>query len=100
LQTLAETFECWLDIEYAINGPKKVRFKRYIGQQNDVGFRYGVNLKDISRTVDSKAMVTKLIVKPNSNEFAPSGFCTIARAKANPIQDTVLFDFSSYFHNG
>ena len=103
LQTIAENFEQWLDIKVRNdNGAlvKEVSFKNSIGQDNDVGFRYGVNIKDINRTVDSKQVISKLIVKPNSNEFAENGFCTIARAKANPLGETALYDFSYYFHNG
>jgi phage minor structural protein len=56
---------------------KKVKFKNYTGKDNHAGFRYGVNLKNIQRTHESKALVTKLIVRPNSNELAKNGFCTI-----------------------
>jgi phage minor structural protein len=56
---------------------KKIKFKNYVGGNNYAGFRYGVNLKDISRTCDSKNITTKLIVKNNSNELAEHGVCTI-----------------------
>jgi phage minor structural protein len=62
---------------------KTVKFKNYAGKDNYASFRYGVNLKDIQRTYESKNIVTKLIVKQNSNEHAENGFCTIARAGAN-----------------
>lgn len=106
LQSISETFEAWLEI-IAIRGDitqpgriteKKVAFRKYLGAENYAAFRYGVNLKDIQRTYESKKLVTKLIVKQNSNELGKDGFCTIARAGSNPTDDTSLYDFR-YFHN-
>lgn len=98
LQSIAEKFECWLEIDTSEG--KKVRFKNYVGKEKSVGFRYGLNLNQIQRTNDSKAITTKLIVKSNSNELAENGFCTVARAKANPTGETALYDFSYYFNQG
>jgi phage minor structural protein len=75
---------------------KKIRFKRYVGQENWNGFKYGVNLKHIKRTIDSNQISTRVIVKPNKNEFAESGFCTIQRAHDNPLKENFLLDFSYY----
>lgn len=102
LQEICEKFECWmeLDVEHdnigAVNGSKKVIFKEYVGQENDAGFRYGINLKSIQRTLDSNQITTKLIVKSNSNEFGKNGFCTIARASENPTGENFLLDFDYY----
>ena len=106
LQGIAETFECWLDLEIKRDDPnqpgaiteKIAKFKNYAGGDNYACFRYGVNLKDIQRTYSSKNIVTKLMVKQNSNEHGENGFCTIARAGANPTGDTSIYDFS-YFQN-
>jgi phage minor structural protein len=46
---------------------KRVLFKNYIGKNNYAGFKYGVNLKEIQRTKETKNIVTKLIVKQNNN---------------------------------
>lgn len=105
LQSISETFEAWLDI-IALRDPlnpgrvvgKKVAFRRYLGNNNYASFRYGVNLKDIQRTFESKKLVTKLIVKQNSNEFGKNGFCTIARAGGNLTGENNIYDFR-YFHN-
>jgi phage minor structural protein len=56
---------------------KKIRFKRYVGKENWNGFKYGVNLKHIKRTVDSNQISTRVIVKANKNEHGTDGFCTI-----------------------
>jgi phage minor structural protein len=68
LQSIAETFEAWVDLEIVRDDSgaitkKTIKFKNYVGGNNYAGFRYGVNLKDITRTCDSKNITTKLIVK-------------------------------------
>lgn len=103
LQTLAETFEMWMILEPVHDEQgnitrKKILFKKTIGKKNYANFRYGVNLKDIKRVYESKSLVTKLIVKQNSNEFAKNGFCTISRAASNPIGENVIYDFQYYFN--
>jgi hypothetical protein len=41
-----------------------------------------------------------LIVENNSNEFAPSGSCSISRAKENPIGENFIYDFDYYIKKG
>lgn len=115
IQSIAQTFECWPKIEvnhdsngYIIpfeeykdnnskkNTGKRIYFYNYVGQPNHVGFKYGVNSKDIKRIIDSNQIVSKLIVKANSNEYAPNGFCSIARAPANDTKDNVIYNFGYY----
>lgn len=105
LQSIAEKFEAWLELEIGRNDQggitsKTVRFKNYAGKDNYASFRYGVNLKDIQRTYESKNIVTKLIVKQNSNEHAENGFCTIARAGANQTGENYIYDFRYYHDRG
>lgn len=112
IQTLAEAFQSWPSFEtnHDLNGnlipypnktySKKIKFRNYVGSPNNVGFHYGINTKNIKRTIDSKQIVSKLIVKPNNNEFAPNGFCTIQRATANSKKDNVLYDFGYYINQG
>ena len=105
IQTLCEKFECWADfsISHTADGRilgKSVTIKEYIGQDNHAGFRYGVNLKNTKRTLDSKAVVTKLIVPDNTNEFAPNGFCSITRAGANPNGENYIYNFQYYINMG
>ena len=107
LQTLAETFECWCQFEILhdntgrviyVNGkPQKfVRFKEKIGTETGLGFIYGIDLKTISRTIQSDQIVTKTIVAQNNNEFATNGFCTIARSEENYARDTFILNFDYY----
>ena len=115
IQTLCETFECWpkfevqhnqetgeilLDKDDGYRQKKFVTFHEYIGKDNYSGFRYGINLKSIQRTLDSNGAVSKIIVKNNANQFAESGFCSIARAKENPIKENFIYDFSYYIQQG
>lgn len=105
LQSISETFEAWLLLEttrddYGAVLTKKIKFKNYVGKDNYAGFRYGVNLQNIQRTFESKGIVTKLMVKANSNEHGQNGFCTIARAKANPTGESYIYDFQYYLNRG
>lgn len=112
IQNLCEIFECWarfrvehnpetgeilLDENY--RQKKSVSFHEYIGKDNDCGFKYGINLKSIQRTLNSDGIVSKIIVKPNSNEFGENGFCTIARATENPTGENFIYDFSYYIQH-
>lgn len=113
IQDLCETFECWakftidhdpmtgeilLDDNYRQR--KWISFHQYIGQDNHVGFKYGINLKSIQRTLNSDGIVSKIIVKNNSNQFAKNGFCSIARAQENPCGENFVYDFSYYIQQG
>lgn len=105
IQTLCETFEVWADfeIEHDEEGKvlsKTVVFKKSLEKLNYVGFRYGTNLKSSKRSIDSKAIVTKLIVPDNTNEFAKNGFCSITRAGANTSGESFILDFSYYYNFG
>lgn len=109
LQSLCEIFECWVNFEIEHNPEtgeilldedyrqrKWISFHEYVGKDNDCGFKYGINLQVIKRTLDSDGIVSKIIVKNNSNEFAKNGFCTIARAAENPTGENFIYDFSYY----
>lgn len=115
IQNICEKFECWarFDILHDANGKvqtevwegrvrqkKYVTFHKYIGQDNYAGFRYGVNLNSIQRTLDSKSIVSKLIVKNNNNKYAKNGFCTIQRAESNPTKQNSIFSFDNYINQG
>ena len=115
IQTLCETFECWAKFEIEHNmttgeilldendgyrQKKWITFHEYIGKDNYAGFRYGINLKSIQRTLDSNGVVSKMIVKNNANQFADNGFCSIARAQENPTGENFLLDFSYYIQQG
>ena len=79
---------------------KKVVFYGEILEDNPIGFKYGINLKDVVRTLDSDQIATKIIVKNNSNEYANNGFCSIARAKDNPTKENFLYNFDYYVKQG
>ena len=79
---------------------KNVVFYGEILQDNYVGFKYGINLKDNNRTLDSEQIVTKIIVKDNSCEAAENGFCSIARAQDNPIKENFALNLDYYVTQG
>ena len=112
LQTIAETFECWIQFEilhdentgkiiYLKGVPQKfVSIKSEIGQETGVGFIYGIDLKTISRTIQSDQIVTKTIVSANDNEFAPSGSCDISRSIENYPRVNYILNFDYYISQG
>lgn len=112
LQTLCEKFECWADfqIQHENNGAtsidengrriKKVVFKNYVGKENWAGFKYGINLDGIQRTIDSTEITTKIIVKANTNEFATNGSCNIANSSMNYPKTQFLLNFDYFIHQG
>lgn len=113
IQDLCEIFECWPkfriehneatgEILYDENYRQKkwVSFHEFIGNKNDIGFRYGINLKAITRTIESDGIVSKMVVKDNSNEYATDGFCSIARAVENPTGENFILDFRYYINQG
>ena len=79
---------------------KFITFHKNIGQKNNVDIIYGINLDSIQRKLESESIVSKLIVENNSNEFAPSGSCSISRAKENPIGENFIYDFDYYIKKG
>lgn len=97
----SEDQQYYLKIEN-IYPAKYISFKKNIGTWNDAGFKYGINLKSIERSLDSKDIVTKLIVKPNSNEYAlnTKGTCTIQAAESNFCGENFLLNFNHYFDKG
>lgn len=113
IQELCEIFECWpkfeiehdaqtgrIELDSDYRQKKWVSFHEYIGSPNYAGFKYGINLKSIQRTIESEGIVSKLIVKNNSNEFATDGFCSIARATESPNGENFILDFSYYIQQG
>lgn len=111
LQTLAETFECYPiftitnkstgDLKYENGIPEKtITFKQSYGQEVGFGFIYGIDLKTISRTINSDQIVTKTIVSQNSNSAGLNGFCTIARASENEAKASYILNLDYYVNQG
>lgn len=107
LQSIAETFQAWVKfrIEHEDNGaikfidgvPQKfVYFVPEIGEDTGLSFEYGIDLKTISRTIDSDKLATKIIVKANTNEFADQGFCSIARSDWNYSKESFILNLDYY----
>lgn len=120
LQTIAETFKCWvrfrinhnkengyityhqevLDDGTVLSIPDKyIYLTRETGQETGIGFIYGIDLKSITRTIKSDKISTKTIVAQNENQFGKHGFCTIARSDQNYIQDTFILNFDYYIQH-
>lgn len=112
LQNIAETFQCWVrfkiehnedtgKIIYEKGVPKKtVYFKEEIGKDLGYGFVYGIDLKTISRSIDSNQLTTKVVVAPNTSEYAENGICRIADADLNENGENYILDFGYYISQG
>ena len=152
LQTIAETFECWVDLEvehddqgyitygYALTSDteinkhkiyytrsgespytytpvqtpdveqiatyyeykpnKYVYLYEYVGKDNYAGFKYGINLSSIERTVNSDEIVTKLIVDQSQSDYVDEGFVSIASAPSNTSGEAYILNFDYYYNQG
>lgn len=111
LQTIAETFECWVDlvvehddrgyITYTNGIPnKKVYLREYVGKDNYTGFKYGINIDSIERTVNSDEIVTKLIVDQSQSEYVDAGYVSIANAPSNQSGESYILNFEYYYNQG
>ena len=79
---------------------KKVFYITEKGIENKLGFKYTKNLSNISRTFDSKEIVTKLYVEDVDSELSKTGLCSIKTAEDNPSRDNYIIDFSYYTMRG
>lgn len=112
LQNIAEIFQCWVRFKiehnedtgriiYKNGVPKKtVYFKEEIGEELGYGFVYGIDLKTISRSIDSNQLTTKVVVTPNTSEYAENGICRIADADLNENGENYILDFGYYISQG
>ena len=111
LQTIAETFECWVDlvvghdsagyITYSDGKPDKyVYLRQYAGKDNYTGFKYGINLQSIERTVNSDEIVTKLIVDQSQSDYVDEGYVSISNAPSNPSGEEYILNFEYYYNQG
>ena len=111
LQSISERFQCWIrsKVEHDdtgriiyVNGvpQKKIVIKENIGTDLGFGFVYGIDLKTISRSIDSNQITSKVIVSPNINEYAQNGICEIAKSDFNENGENYIYDFGYYLSQG
>ena len=109
LQTIAETFECWVDlvVKHDSQGyitstnnklDKFVYLKNYVGVDNWAGFKYGININSIERTINSDEIVTKLIVDQSQSEYVDEGYVSIASAPSNQSGESYILNFDYYYN--
>lgn len=91
IQELAELFG-----GYPIfNSDKTIDFKKEIGENNGVVFRYGKNLKNIRRTIGDGDVITKLWVEGGSDDV---GVVTIS--DVNPTGESYILNFDYFVDSG
>ena len=79
---------------------KKIFYITEKGVENKLGFRYELNLQNISRTIKSDKIVTKLYVQDTDSSLSKTGLCSIKTAEDNPSKDSFIIDFSYYTAKG
>lgn len=114
-QELSKVFECYpiYKIEHNENGyvkervrngktvmDKRIFFIKEKGNDNPFGFRYKKNLSDVSRTIKSDKIVTKLYVQDVDSDISRTGLCSIKTAEDNPSKDSFIIDLSYYTTKG
>lgn len=113
LQTIAETFECWIELDVKHNPdtgyilydesglPKKyINIREYIGNDNYAGFKYGVNLQSVEREINSEEIVTKMIVDQVQSDYTEEGFVSITNASSNNSGESYILNFNYYYNQG
>lgn len=111
LQTIAETFECWVKfiiehdengyIKYIDGAPcKYVQLAKEIGTETSINFVYGIDLKGVKREIKSSQIATKTIVRQNDNQFGKNGFCSIARSQQNYPKENFIYNFDYFINQG
>ena len=111
-QELSKVFEIYpiYYIEHSKNGAivkdneghpiKNIFYITEKGSENKLGFRYEKNLSNITKTVVSDQIVTKLYVEDNDSELSKTGLCSIKTAEDNPSKDNFIIDLSYYIKQG
>ena len=79
---------------------KYVYLREYAGKDNYTGFKYGINLNSIERTVNSDEIVTKLIVDQSQSEYVDEGYVSISNAPSNPSGEEYILNFDYYYNQG
>ena len=111
IQELSKVFEVYpaFDIDYDMNGKiknidkKPQKFIYFItekGNEKLLGFRYEKNLTNISRTLNSNSITTKLFVNSVDSQLTDTGYCTIQAAADNLGKNSFILDFSYYTKKG
>lgn len=100
IQDIAELFKVWPVFETYKNSDgtisKKFYFKEEALKENFSGFHRGVNLVNLTRTMDSENIVTKIFVEDQENQYAENGFVTIRTSKLNPWGENFYYNFQYY----
>lgn len=117
-QKVAETFEVWCkyiiehnddgsiaydDTDSATLEPRRkkwVTLTSYAGAENPVGFTYGINLTNLSRTIKTDSLVTKLYVDYSENNYTSDGYVAISSAEDNISKENVLYNFDYFIQVG
>nr|DAH65730.1 MAG TPA: minor structural protein [Caudoviricetes sp.]DAJ89051.1 MAG TPA: minor structural protein [Caudoviricetes sp.]DAR22285.1 MAG TPA: minor structural protein [Caudoviricetes sp.] len=65
-----------------------------------MGFTYGINLTNLSRTIKTDSLVTKLYVDYSENNYTSDGYVAISSAEDNISKENVLYNFDYFIQVG
>ena len=113
-QELAEAFEvfCRYEYEYDSNyhiiGRKCIFYNMFdagtqideAGNPKRIDLQYAYNTNEVSRTMDSSEIVTKMYVVPLEDDTTDSGQLTIADASANKTGEDYILNFDYLYSIG
>lgn len=111
LTTVCETFKCFFKfivlhnengtIQYLNGSPAKFyTLVSTLGNNQFNGFTYGVNLEEVSRTVDATNLVSKLYVENIDNQYKNTGLVSIQQSKYNDLKENFVYNFGYYLLRG
>lgn len=112
IQEVSKTFKCYpvFNIEHDEAGhincdnndimQKNLYYITEKGVDRPLGFRYEKNLSNISRSIISDKIVSKLYVLDVDSEYSKTGLCSIKMAEDNPSKDSFIIDLSYYIAKG
>lgn len=101
LQLIAEKFQVQISFEYTYDSfyritGRTVVIKQEIAENAAFSLNYNVNLKSISRIVDSTDFITKMYVEGIDSEFDDDGKLMISQAPQNLMKENFIYNFK-YF---
>lgn len=106
VQELAEKFEFWPTFQYAYDSSGAITNRtivintQVIEDANNFEIRFGVNLNNISRTIESGSIVTKMFVPPINSSSIDGKTISIADATSNYMRELYLLNFDYYLNSG
>jgi hypothetical protein len=107
-QDIAEAFQVFPQYIYKYENTNKpffitgreVIYKIDNLTDSELEINYRSNLKSLSKTIESKNLITKMYVEPIESQYADDGYIAIANADANLNADNFILNFDYLYETG